>query len=158
MKTCFKCGAEKPLTDFYKHKGMKDGRVNKCKECNKNDVRENRAENVEYYRGYDAKRYKDDPKVRARHARYQKTEAGRASAAKSRGKWLANNADKRAAHVILGNAVRDGRVDRPDTCSECGSAGRIEGHHEDYTKPLDVIWLCRNCHTEAHRNLDKGPT
>ena len=40
-KKCFKCGNVKPLTDFYKHKEMPDGHVNKCKECNKNDVREN---------------------------------------------------------------------------------------------------------------------
>lgn len=40
-KKCFKCNLEKKLDDFYKHPQMPDGRVNKCKECNKNDVREN---------------------------------------------------------------------------------------------------------------------
>ena len=84
MKKCFKCGAEKPLTEFYKHPKMADGRVNKCKECNKKDVRENRAAKVDYYRGYDAMRFQDDPNVKARHKRYQATPAGKASLLKSK--------------------------------------------------------------------------
>lgn len=43
MKVCMKCGHEKPIEEFYKHKKMSDGRLNKCKECTKKDVAENQS-------------------------------------------------------------------------------------------------------------------
>ena len=47
MKICFKCNAEHPLEDFHKHKGMKDGRLNKCKHCVLREVDAWRLKNPE---------------------------------------------------------------------------------------------------------------
>ena len=48
-------------------------------------------------------------------------------------------------------AIKNGELTRPVRCQECGSkANRIEGHHEDYGKPLEVIWLCTRCHSYRH--------
>jgi hypothetical protein len=52
MKTCFNCGTEKPLDDFYRHPTMKDGRLGKCKECTKADVRANYAAKRGQYQEY----------------------------------------------------------------------------------------------------------
>lgn len=137
-KECFKCGVIKPLTDFYKHPRMKDGRFNKCKECNKKDVRKNRKDKIDYYRSYDAGRYKNDPSVKQRIS-------------KAASDWNARHPDRYKAHYLLNNAVRDGRLMRPDQCQECGVTGRLHGHHHDYTKPLDVEWLCPPCHFARHQ-------
>jgi hypothetical protein len=56
MKKCFKCNINKNLTEFYRHSEMKDGYVNKCKECNKQDVRRNYSYNKQHYQKYDKNR------------------------------------------------------------------------------------------------------
>ena len=55
---------------------------------------------------------------------------------------------KRLANSALNKAVREGRVSRPQNCSECQNAGRIEGHHPNYLRWLEVVWLCRTCHSK----------
>lgn len=42
-------------------------------------------------------------------------------------------------------------------CFICGSGG-CEAHHSDYSKPLDVIWLCYFCHHALHKSVKKGIT
>jgi len=149
--TCKVCGVTSDVAEFYK------GVNTRCKECHKQKVRENRAEKADYYRAYDAHRYQNDPKVRKRHRRYAKTQEGKASLNAARKKWLQENAEKRACHTILNNAVRDGRAVKPNACQSCGKSDcRIEGHHHDYTKPLDVKWVCRSCHVAIHRKEDES--
>ena len=143
--TCKICGVKSDVAPFYK------GVTSRCQECHKAKVRENRADKVDHYRAYDAQRFQKDPKVKERHKRYQATEAGKASMRKSRNKWLVENQDKRAAHLILRSAVQSGRKSKPDACECCGVVpSRIHGHHEDYTQPLNVIWCCPMCHKKIH--------
>ena len=49
------------------------------------------------------------------------------------------------------NAVKSGKLYRPDECHLCGGTTQIEGHHEDYNKALDVLWLCNKCHIYLHK-------
>jgi hypothetical protein len=48
-------------------------------------------------------------------------------------------------------ALKNGKLTKPDTCSNCNKETNIEAHHPDYNKPLEVIWLCRKCHKAEHR-------
>lgn len=78
---------------------------------------------------------------------YMQTSEGKASHNKSSQKWREFNALKRAAHVIVGNAIRKGIITKLP-CFVCGR--KAEAHHPDYDRPLDVIWLCPKHHKEAH--------
>ena len=136
-KSCFKCNAVKPLEDFYKHPQMPDGHVNKCKECNKNDVTANRNKNIEKYRAYDRDRSKEPERVKAN------TEITRA--------WRAEDLRRQVAHSQVSRAIRNGGLVR-QPCCRCGEAKTV-AHHEDYDKPLEVVWLCQPCHKQRHKEL-----
>jgi len=133
IKTCFKCGAEKPLTEFYKHPQMGDGHLNKCKTCTKADVHA----------------YRHESPNRAKVLEYDRRRGSRQGLDYLR-EYRSKNPAKYKAHKALGNAVRDGRITKPDSCSHCHMQARLEGHHEDYKKPLDVVWLCPACHKSLH--------
>lgn len=135
MKTCFKCGDNKPLSDFYKHKQMPDGRVNKCKECNKNDVRANRRVRIEHYRSYDRER-------------------GSRKTSLNTKKYREENPNKYKAQTMVGNAIKSKKLFRMP-CEICGSTP-AHGHHDDYLKPLNVRWLCPVHHCEWHNINGEG--
>ena len=66
-------------------------------------------------------------------------------------KWETVHREKHLAHRAVMRAVHRGRVVRPASCSRCGSVCAPHAHHHDYTKRLDVVWLCRQCHAAAHK-------
>jgi hypothetical protein len=65
--------------------------------------------------------------------------------------WKKKSKEKMAAHKILSRAIASGEVVRPARCS-CGNPNPL-GHHEDYSKPLDVKWLCPSCHKKLHYSM-----
>lgn len=140
MKRCFKCLCEKPLDAFYKHAAMGDGRLGKCKECTKADVNKHRQENLERIRAYDRMRASQPHRM--------------ALSKEVHKKWKAEHPDRRAAQVALGNAVRKGEV-KKQPCWVCGE--KAVAHHPDYSRPLDVVWLCHPHHGQAHALVANEP-
>lgn len=151
-KACFKCGVVRPLTEFYKHQKMADGHVNKCKECNKADVRSNRAMNVDHYRNYDKSRDSSPERVAARET-YAKGK-GKDTVRRCKERYIERNKKARAVHTITGNAIRDGLITK-SCCEVCGSK-TVHAHHDDYDKPLSVSWLCPKHHKEWHKKNGRG--
>lgn len=140
MKHCNTCNADKVESEFCKRSASKDGLSALCRECQ---------------REYDKRRLYLPHRVESRRS-YQQTTSGKKASNKAKKRWLTSNPIKRSANVAVGNAVRDGVLNKPSICSECGSCGRIHGHHDDYSKPLDVRWLCSKCHSRWHRDNGEG--
>ena len=60
------------------------------------------------------------------------------------------NEFNRRARKLAGRAFASGRITKPAHCAECGGDGQLSMHHKDYSKPLEVQWLCFPCHMRAH--------
>jgi len=134
MKPCIRCGESKPISEFYVHKMMADGHLNKCKSCCRSDATANRVRHLDRYRQYDRERFS--------------TLRRRMSVEKQRISYRTRYPEKRAAHVATGNAIRSGKLVK-GPCEVCGSLV-VDAHHDDYLKPLEVRWLCRVHHLIHH--------
>lgn len=91
--------------------------------------------------------------ARARWATYRRTRPKRAAKPYVPRRELVAQDPKIRVRMFLTEAVKTGRIVKPTNCSDCGVVvpkSRMDGHHEDYNKPYDVIWLCRACHARRH--------
>lgn len=61
----------------------------------------------------------------------------------------------RKAQAAVHRALRRGKLTRPSTCDRCQKSGRLEAHHEDYSRPLHVAWLCSSCHQKRHHEMGR---
>jgi hypothetical protein len=133
-KTCCGCGETKPLDEFYRFVHAKDGRTSRCKICRRVEEIQRRRENPERAREIDrAYRRRNPEKIRERNKRYP---------------------EKARARGFLTQMVYQGRIQKPERCEDCGKLTekhKLHGHHEDYSKPLDVDWLCDPCHRRRHQ-------
>jgi len=135
MKTCFKCGIEKSLDEFYKHSGMTDGHLGKCKECTKSDVSNNYSQKRDQYAEYEKSRF-HRPERKEQRLGSQKRRRQR-------------DPQKYSSHAKVRRAIKKGTL-IPQPCEVCQTSENIEAHHDDYSKPLDVRWLCFQHHREHH--------
>ena len=138
-KHCVSCDMTKSVLQFHVSRAESDGLSSKCKECACAASRKYSADHAESKAASDrAWRTANPDKV--------------AECAK---RMNILYPEKRTARVAVSNAVRDGRLVKPNQCSVCGGKGSPEAHHPEYGKPLEVVWMCRKCHRSLHKRLDK---
>ena len=141
MKKCKVCGKHDGEAEFYASIS------NHCKEHWRERVNENRTSKADYYRSFDRARANLPHRVAARDE-YRKTVAFAIAHRKASRAYKERHPERYAARSAVGNAIRDGKIDRLP-CIICG--GNAEAHHPDYSMPLDVVWLCDTHHKQVHK-------
>ncbi len=133
---CSKCGKWLPEDSYFHDKRTLNKLTVQCKTCHMQtsirtrNVENKRKINREYMR-------------RARNTNLDKFRVREViQGAKQRIKNKIHIECRR----ILNCAVISGKVIKPSNCSECGRIRKITAHHDDYSKPLEVRWLCHECH------------
>lgn len=158
LKVCTTCKQAKPLEDFARQAAKQDGRRERCKACTSAHLR---------------KRYAEDPEFRRRQL-----EANRAARARNIERyrehvraWQRRNPEvlKRIqrenygtpevkARRLVSQAIKYHGLQKPSNCQRCGKEctewWELHAHHADYSKPLDVEWLCTTCHGAERRRYD----
>jgi len=133
-KICAGCETEKPISEFYKQSRNSDGHYSKCKSCT-----------IKYQRNREKKL--------TREISLRWYYRNREKAIATRKVYKANNAEKTFAHHVVERAIEKGDLIR-SPCVICGY-DQTHGHHDNYEKPLDVVWLCPQHHSERHQSLGR---
>ena len=133
--TCKKCLTTQPVANFYlTTKGKVQG---ECKECTKARAGRTRLKDYEKYsaKWRESCRSPENRKRRLEWGSRQRIDAPL----------------KYTARTAVAYAIRTGRMMRKP-CEFCGSL-RSQAHHDDYTRPFDVMWLCQAHHAGRHAFL-----
>lgn len=134
MKNCNICGKKKLVSEFWKDKSRSDGYAYRCKSCERVLNRKKGLKNFETRKNRN-KRY---------YQRHKKEISDK------RKKYLKLNPRKVLAREAVKQAIQKGILIRPEFCERCGGKRRIVAHHDNYSKPLKVEWICSPCHMLHH--------
>lgn len=135
-KACARCGAVKPLDNFYAHASTPGALAKRCKQCARAATMESRAKN----RDVILERQRIQQRNLSEEMRQRRNERG--------ARYREIQPEKITAVNSLNLALRHGKITRYP-CWVCG-ATKVEAHHPDYSRPLDVVWLCPTHHRETH--------
>jgi len=134
-KICSVCKKEKPTSDFYSFYKKGKEYFTRCKQCQKE---------------LSIKYYKDNlEQERDRSRKYTKTENGKINSLKHTYLSIKRYPEKYKAHYIVSYEIQKGSL-KKQPCEVCGEI-IVQAHHDDYSKPLEVRWLCPKHHRMLHK-------
>ncbi len=170
QKRCYACEQVLSVECFGKNRAKKDGFSDECRRCRKiSDAKshqKNRNKRLAKMRAYQNEHCEE---LRIKSIEYSRSERGRENNNKATRKYYAthkkaiakrmkrNQVEQKERYVSryqASNAIKLGKLSRPTACQDCNKQGRVEGHHPDYTKPLEITWLCKRCHALKHRKAE----
>jgi len=142
---CSRCGEHKSTDHFSKKSSYTSrgktysnprGYDQWCRSCN-----------AEYHQ----ERVAADPLLVEKHKQSSREAARRYK--EQTGRYFGQGTDKVKARVMVSDRLHRGLLTKPESCSRCGKTTiKLHAHHHDYSKPLDVEWLCIPCHRQEHKN------
>jgi hypothetical protein len=149
IKTCRDCKLSLPVTGFYRNGTGWSARCRPCQSRHNSD--------------YAKRRYRRDPAFRTASAwasreRYWHQRDKVLAGIAVRKPWRTRKSrgypkERDVVNRMVRSELAAGRLVRPRCCQLCWGGGRLQAHHEDYAKPLDVIWLCTQCHGLTRRRI-----
>ena len=159
-KKCHKCNEVKSIAQFYKQKNGLYDRTGECKICRRkrtkiwSDANKERKSEMEKIRcktidrsGYNKEWREKNPEYFKQY--YVQNKEIRLEC--NRRFWI-KHPERYESYKIYSNARRLGKLMNPGQCQICGNKDRkIHAHHFDYSKPLEVTWVCVNCHKDLHK-------
>lgn len=148
-RTCKKCRTEKPIDEFTRNKNCKYGFEHRCKAC--------AVSNAQSWAEGNRSKSRETKRRWSRNNPEKQKASEAASVARNRKKISArnllyekDNPEKKRAHRCVSYALKTGKLVKPPVCQACKKQRRIVAHHEDYSKPLVVTWVCHQCHNRIH--------
>ena len=174
-KQCMTCGNIYTLNNFprYKNRKGKIAYLNECKKCkaiykhkhyvdNKEDYlqrsKNQREKDPKAHKEYLATYYKENKeRITLKNLEYAKTEKGKEVRKRCNHNYFSKdiNKIKHNTRKRTLRAIKSGKLIKPLNCEICGLEKPLEAHHTDYSKYLEVQWLCKTCHENTH-HLNEG--
>ncbi len=177
MKICTNCNIEKEYKDFTfdKSKQKYEGQCKKCRNLRKLERKKNpdlpkkkrERKPKEYYQEY-RKKWHEENRDHVRKVVHEHYLKNRESVIERTKKWRQSHKDEfKRMHGLSKEKYRDrwrarknlnyhlqvGNIIKAKYCDICGKEKKLQAHHDDYSKPLAVKWICSSCHGYIHREF-----